>query len=92
MAKSNREEVYQAIDSERDYQESLVKANYDDAAPRHSLEEFVLYMDDYMRELKTQLSRTWGPNAYVQPLNTIRKVVALGVAAMEAHGAIERTF
>ena len=87
---STRQEVYAALDSERDYQESLVDANHGDPAPRKSIEEFIVYMDDYMRELKTQVSRTWGPTAYDQARHTLRKVTALGVAAMEANGAVKR--
>lgn len=87
---SSRTEVYAALDSERDYQDSLVAANHGDPAPRKSIEEFAVYIDDYLRELKTQISRTWGPGAYAQALHTLRKITALGVAAMEVNGAVKR--
>ena len=94
MTAATRKEVYDAIDSERNYQERrAVEAGTVPGTVRpHSVEEFVVYMDDYMRELKTQLSRTWTSDRSVPPeaLNTLRKVVTLGVAAMEQHGAPKR--
>jgi hypothetical protein len=88
-----RQEVYAALDTELDYQLAMsVKAHGDPAEEgRKKLEQFVLYMDDYLRELKTQLSRTWGPDAYKLSLDTLRKVTAIGVAAMAVHGAPHRT-
>ena len=89
---ATREEVYQAIDSERDYQQAMAEKAHGDPSNdgKKHLEEFVLYMDAYMATLKHDLSTVWGPDAYVGPLHTIRKVVALGVAAMEIHGALKR--
>jgi len=91
--KATRDEVYAAINSERDYQQAMAAKAHGDPSNdgKKHLEEFVLYMDDYMAELKHQLSRTWGPDAYDQPLNTLRKVVAIGVGAMEVWGAPQRT-
>lgn len=88
---SKREDVYRAIDSERDYQDSKDIANGGELR-RHELESFVLYMDDYMAELKHQLSRIWCSDGKppIEALNTLRKVTALGVAAMEQHGAPQR--
>ena len=90
---STRQEVYAAIDSERDYQNAMAKAAHGDPSNdgKKQLETFVLYMDDYMTELKNQLSRHWGPGAYDKPLNTMRKILAIGVSAMEVHGAPKRT-
>jgi len=90
--RATRAEVYAAIDSERTYQMDMANAAYGDPSNdgKKHLEEFVLYMDDYMRELKTQLSRTWGPKAYENGLHTLRKVLAIGVSAMEIWGAPKR--
>ncbi len=88
-----REEVYAALDSERNYQVSRAEAVSGEGTGEHahSVEEFVLYIDDYLTELKHQLSRTWTPTGEVpEALNTLRKVTALGVAAMEQHGAPKR--
>lgn len=90
--KATRAEVYAVLDGELDYQLAMSANAHGDPAEegKKKLEQFVLYMDDYMRELKTQLSRTWGPNAYRLPLDTLRKVTALGVSAMVVHGAPKR--
>lgn len=92
----SRQDVYAALDSERRYQQSRAEAvsGVGSGEHRHSVEEFVLYMDDYMTELKHQLSRTWTPtgsaNDVPAALHTLRKVVALGVACMEQNGAPKR--
>lgn len=80
-----RADVYEAIDSERDYQNRQVEHNHLDPAPRKSIEEFTLYMEDYLAEMRTQLSRTWGPMAYEKARHTLRKILALGVACAEQH-------
>jgi len=94
MSKATRDEVYAAIDSERDYQNSRGNAagTPDGEVRPHSTEEFVLYMEDYMHELRNQLSRIWTKDRSAPPvaLDTLRKVVAMGVAAMEQHGAQQR--
>lgn len=89
---STRAQVYATLDTELDYQLAMSANAHGDPAEegRKKLEQFVLYMDDYMTELKHQLSRTWGPDAYRKPLDTLRKVTALGVAAMVVHGAFPR--
>lgn len=92
MNTATRQEVYNAIDSERDYQEAMAEAAHGDPSndSKKALESFALYIDDYVRELKTQLARHWGPDAYVDPLHTIRKITTIGVAAMEVWGAPKR--
>ncbi len=86
----DRKIVYRAIDGEREYQEGrAVEAGTIPGNVRpHSVEEFVLYMDDYMTELKHQLSRIWTSDRSAPPeaLDTLRKVTALGVACMEQNG------
>lgn len=86
---SNRQAVYDAIDSERKYQIDMAVAAHGDPSNDYtkSLENFALYIESYTRELTDQLSRTWGPDAYRKPLDTVRKIAALAVAAMEIHGA-----
>lgn len=88
---TSRAEVFDAINSERAYQRSrAIQSGKPDEAP-HSIEEFALYMEDYLREAITQLARTWTPTGQVPAaLDTIRKVTALGVACMEQHGAPRR--
>jgi hypothetical protein len=83
-------EVFAAVLSEVSYQDAQVALNHGDPAPRKSMEEFVLYMEDYLHELRSQLSRTWGPTAYDKARHTMRKVITLGVRALETHGAPHR--
>lgn len=88
----NRQEVYQAIDGERKYQDS----KWDHATttrngrPAHSLTEWLVFMNDYVQEGLRNMTRT--PDVEANPFarHTIRKVVALGVAALEEHGALTR--
>lgn len=85
---ATREEVYRCIDTERDYQDGLASTSETDG--HHTIAEFLLYMDDYMREAKTIASRTWGPSAGPKTLDFVRKVTALGVACMEQNGTVDR--
>jgi len=89
---STRQEVYAAVDSERAYQQDMAAKAHGDPSNDYtkSLENFALYIASYSNELTDQLSRTWGPDAYRQPLGTVRKIAALAVAAMEVHGAYNR--
>ncbi len=89
MAKATREEVYKAIDSERDYQERLwSEKNAPGHKHSHSIEEWLVYMKDYLDEAFHQVSRVGaGTPEYLKSLDTIRKVTALGVVAMEDNGA-----
>lgn len=88
---STRQEVYAAVDSERDYQDSRIK-NDGSTAPdgKHSPEEYLVYMQDYLNEALHTASRVWGPKARPAIMEIVRKVTALGVAAMEANGAPQR--
>ena len=83
----SREEVYAALDSERAYQESR-KSN--EQGKEHSVGEFLVFMQSYLTEAQNVNSRTWGPKCDPATLAVVRKVVALGVACMEANGAPER--
>lgn len=89
---STRQEVYVVINTERDYQTDMAANVHGDPSNdfTKSLESFALYIESYTRELTDQLSRTWGPDAYRKPLDTVRKIAALAVAAMEVHGAQPR--
>lgn len=93
MGGATRETVYRAIDTELDYVDRMADKAHGDPSndKRKSLEDFAIYIDDYVRELKTQLARTWGPDAYEQPLHTLRKIAGLAVRAMEVRGVRERT-
>ncbi len=92
--RATRGEVYAALDSERAYQVHRAEAvsGPGTGEHQHSLGDFVLYIEDYLLQLRQQMSRIWTPDGGPAPeaLDTLRKVTALGVAAMEQHGAPKR--
>lgn len=86
-----RSDVYKAIDSEREYQNSRWSRTPADVAAGHnphSLVEWFTYMKSYTNEALEILSRNGDPEEASQmALPFARKVAALGVVAMEQHGA-----
>jgi hypothetical protein len=76
-----RQEVYAALDSEREYQ----ARRWGEHA--HSVTEFLVYMRDYVEEALHTVTREADPMAAAVALDNVRKVAALGVACMEQHGA-----
>ncbi len=88
--KSSREEVYEAIDSEREYQQQRWNVDTTTSRGEHEIEAWVLFMEDYLLEARKQLSRNGRPLAHCLALESIRKVTAMGVACMEQNGAPKR--
>lgn len=88
---ASRTQVFSVIDGERAYQDSLGVANGGEPH-RHELESYAIYIDDYLTQMKHQLSRIWCSDGKppAEALHTLRKITALGVAAMEQHGALVR--
>lgn len=83
-----RSEVYAALDGERAYQDKLwVTNNY---AHQHSIEEWAIYIEDYLDELKHIVARSAAPECYEKANHIMRKVTAMGVACMEQNGAPKR--
>ncbi len=84
-SQTSREEVYRAIDSERDYQDH-VWGDFPgfDIRP---VQNNIITMDVYMDKLK--VAWTDNPND-PEVLNIIRKITAVGVHAMEVNGAPTR--
>ena len=74
-----REDVYKLIDGEREYQNERWK---NDIMPSGTW-EWIVYMEDYLAEAKHILSRQEAPECYPAAMAIIRKVTAMGVAAME---------
>lgn len=86
-----RQEVYRVIDGERDYQEMRKKRDGTHPTDRdHTPEEYLVYMKVYLDKAFEISTITWGADAPEKTLDFIRKVTALGVAAMEGNGAPER--
>lgn len=88
---TSRQEVYEVLDGERDYQEMRIKRDGSTADNGvHTPEEYLLYMEDYLTEAKHVASRVWGAECHPAILEIVRKVTALGVACMEQNGAPAR--
>ena len=87
---ATREEVYKAIDGERNYQDDRWNESTTTSAGLHSVTEFVLYMEHYLTETRRLLSTQASPKAEQDGLDFIRKVTALGVACMEQNGVVKR--
>ena len=83
---ANRNEVYSAINGERDYQDQRWADT--DVDKRLSVGEGVLLIEEYAARAR----ETWAgePNPELGTLQVIRKIAALAVRVMEAHGAPRR--
>lgn len=88
---ATRDEVYAAIDGEREYQETRKIAEGSTSFNgSHTPEEFLIYMNDYLAEANHAAARVWGTDCKPAILNILRKVTALGVACMEENGVVAR--
>lgn len=77
-----REEVFNVLSMEREYQ----KEKWDDIEEKNQPKDFVKYMKQYMAHVSSALKMGKTEEAMSQ----LRKVTALGVAALEMHGAPSR--
>lgn len=89
MVNNKRLEAFQAINTERDYQEArwASQTGKDAGTNGHTVDEFSLYILSYAQDLAKLASTTRGNDT---KLDFVRKVTALGVACMEQHGAPHR--
>lgn len=79
----NRQQVYELIDGERDYQNWRWNATTTYSEGKHSPEEWFMYIEDYVNEAKHILSRENIQQAYPKAMDIMRKVAAMAVNAME---------
>jgi hypothetical protein len=85
----SRNEVYAAVDSEREYQEYVVEPNLaqQDHYDQHSVPSELVLMKVYLdKAMSAAASRPSKETA----LDFVRKVVGVGVRCMETHGAPPR--
>lgn len=87
---TSRLKVYSAINVERDYQDQKWNAGTTTTCGIHSNVEFLVFIRDYIEEALHFCSRNGDPLANDFAKNSLRKVAALAVAAMEQNGVIER--
>jgi hypothetical protein len=87
---ATRKEVYAAIDSERDYQDSKwPQAEWDGSGIKPpnplTIGEFVLLMEEYCSRARSMWSSEKKPEGLT--LELVRKVAGIAVNCMEQHGA-----
>ncbi|MEE8372504.1 MAG: hypothetical protein V3R87_02045 [Dehalococcoidia bacterium] len=86
---TDRHLVYKAIDSERDYQDSLWR---DQSHPEHrnplTIGEFILLVEQYTSEARAEW--TVEPKLEIEALNVMRKIAGIATNCMEQHGAPQR--
>lgn len=82
---TSRAEVYQAIDTERNYQDSQWPGRADNGHNALTVGEFVLLMQDYV----SQATAVWTiePKPTPKTLDAVRKIAAVAVNCMEQNGA-----
>lgn len=85
-----RYEVYEAIDGEREYQDSRWNAQTTTSEGKHTFEEWIVYIEDYLAEAKHILSREPAQTAQPKVAHIMRKVATMAVACMEQYGAPRR--
>jgi len=88
--KTKREEIFDAIDDERIYQDNKWNSSTTLSEGKHEMESFLFYLDYYRDSLKPILSTRSQADGYEEALPILRKMAALLVACMEQHGVKAR--
>ena len=91
MSNATRDEVYYAIDTERDYQDTLWNESTTTTEGQHSIAEWIVYIEDYLEEAKHLVSRRAEQEVNARALDIIRKVAGMAVACMEQNGCSPRS-
>lgn len=85
---ATRQEVYAAVDTERDYQDAQKgNAKRHEGQPPMMPGEYLLCMEKCLHDAREMWYKPDGGEAC---LDFVRKVTALGVSCMELHGAPKR--
>lgn len=79
-----RDNVYEAIDGERDYQD----VRWQKPRHTHTNTEFLVYINHYVQKGLAAVSVA---DSDLEAKDVLRKIAALAVAAMEANGVVERS-
>ena len=85
--KAARDDVYAALDSEREYQEFRWNENTTMPEGEHSIMEWLVFLQDYVTEAMHIATRVPTQLANPQLLDSLRKIGGMCVCAMEQHGA-----
>lgn len=73
-----QEEVFEAIESERDYQNRLTQCQLSPA-------EEILLLEEYVKRAREKYAGTFADSSERPAMNTLRKCAAICVRAMENH-------
>jgi hypothetical protein len=79
-----RDQVYRAIDSERDYQDSLGRDRMEDWERKHTTGEELSLISTYLRRAQDAYADKPGD---IAALEVVRKIAGMCVRCMENHGA-----
>ena len=88
---TDRNTVYEHIDTERDYQDVRWSAEITETGGKHSVTEWLIYMQDYIDEALHILSRAPEPQATEDATHIVRKITAMGIACLEYNGSYPRS-
>lgn len=77
------------IQSERDYQEKMWNEETTSSGGLHSDSEFLVFMQDYLREAMNQVSRQAEPTASKVAASTVRKICAMALACAEKNDWVD---
>ena len=83
-------EVIAALEDERAYQDLKWNADTTASGGFHSPTEWLVYIEDYVREAKQFTSRNAEPQATEFVINALRKIGAMAVAAQQQNGVRAR--
>jgi hypothetical protein len=85
-----QQEALEAVIGERAYQDTRWNAKTTASEGKHSVTEFIVFIEHYLANAKRILSTDPEPRATEQALHDIRKVASLAVVAMEQNGVRKR--
>ena len=85
-----REDVYNLIEGERNYQDSLWNESTTTSKGIHSVEEWFYYIEKYIRDANIVLTSEARQVSNPKAMCIMRKVAALAVHAMEQHQTMSR--
>jgi hypothetical protein len=85
-----RGRVYDLIDDERAYQSRRWNEDTTASGGNHTPTEWLVYMQHYLNRAIAEASTNADPEAAELVMDNIRKITAMGVAAMEQNGCPPR--
>jgi hypothetical protein len=85
---ATRQEVYAAIDGERDYQDQVWQESGNNGPNKLSTGDFILLIEEYAARARKAFCSEAYPERGAH--DHIRKIAGIAVNCMEQHGVVER--